>query len=84
MLLTAISEKPALKRVDPNSLYVLCTSFFADKNIFTSTKSEKKIKLGGYRPIKGGKDHLSKWPKSAKNMKIKLKNCKINYFKLFR
>ena len=70
-----------LRRVDPNSQYILCTIFFANKKRLILTKSENKIKFGGHGPFKEVRDHFSKWPKRAKNMKIKLKNCKINYLK---
>ena len=51
-----------LRRVDPNSQYILGTIFYADNKRLIITKSENKIKFGGHWPFKEVRSHFSKWP----------------------
>ena len=67
-----------LRRVDLNSQYVLCTSFFADKKRIIIPKSENKIKFEGHGQFKEVRDHFSKWLK--KSSKDKNKTEKLQKF----
>ena len=49
-----------LRRVDLNSHFVHCNSFFAYKKRWIITKSENKIKFGGHGQFKEVKDNFSK------------------------